>query len=376
MASRFATLNSRVLTAILVVALPVLVIGVAIVLSIGQARLRAAQSTQLQQVASYTAAAVDASVYRRILDGALLGRVPDIRRAAAAGNEKPYDLAATAAIEEQWRADPAGTAARLGVLTSPASLFLADLIKHDPIYREVLLTDRHGRLIAASNLTTDAFQADEVWWQTAFDNGRGRVSVSDVRRDESARVYAFEIAVPVHAPDSEELAGILKIVADSREMLMGVAGLELGATSEAALVRPDGTIVFRRRQHSEDDRVLGAGLLRERLQTRANLHQPPDPLTYEAQTAEGTRRVVAISPSQLAQSYPELSWLMAVSMDVAEMDAPFQSLVWYLVLVVLLTGAAVLGIALWMSLRLAAPPIDPAYDMHLVEHAQIPRLDG
>jgi hypothetical protein len=122
--------------------------------------------------------------------------------------------------------------------------------------------------------------------------------------------------------------------------------------------------------------VLAADLLRERLQTRANLHEPPAPLTYEAQTAEGTRRVVAIAPSQLGQSYPELSWLMAVSMDVAEMDAPFQSLVWYLELVVLLTAAAVLGIALWMSLRLAAPPIDPAYDMHLVEHAQIPRLDG
>lgn len=376
MASRFATLNSRVLTAILVVAIPVLVVGVAIVLGIGQARLRAAQSTQLQQVASYTAAAVDASVYRRILDGALLGRVPDIRRAAAAGNERPYDMSGAAATEEEWRLDPAGTAARLDVLTSPASLFLADLITNDPIYREVLLTDRAGRLIAASNLTTDYFQADEAWWQTAFDNGRGRVSVSDVRRDESARVYAFEIAVPVHAPDSEELAGILKIVADSREMLMGVAGLELGDTSEAALVRPDGSIVFRRRQHGEDDRVLAADLLRERLQTRATLQQAPAPFTYEAQTVDGTRRVVAIAPSQLVQSYPELPWLMAVSMDVAEMNAPFQSLVWYLVLVVLLTAAAVLGIALWMSLRLAAPPIDPAYDMHLVEHAQISRLDG
>jgi hypothetical protein len=24
--------------------------------------------------------------------------------------------------------------------------------------------------------------------------------------------------------------------------------------------------------------------------------------------------------------------------------------------------------SLWLSLRLAAPPMDPAYDMHLVEH--------
>lgn len=376
MASRFARLNSRVLTAILLVALPVLVIGVAIVLSIGQARLRAAQSSQLQQLASYTAAAVDASVYRRILDGALLGRVPDVRRAAADGNAKPYDAAAAAAIDSQWQADAAGTAARLGVLTSPASTFLADLITNDSIYREVLLTDRHGRLVAASNLTSDYFQADEPWWTAAFDKGRGRVSVSDVRRDESARVYAFEIAVPVHDPSNDELAGIMKIVADSREMLMGVAGLELGASSEAALVRPDGSIVFRRRPHADGDRVFAADLLREHLEARAARHEAPAGLTYEADTEEGTRRVVAIAPSQLSQSYAELPWLMAVSMDADELGAPFQSLVWYLVLVVLLTAAAVMGIALWLSLRLAAPAIDPAYDMHLVEHPRVTRLDA
>ena len=376
MASRFASLNSRVLTAILLVALPVLVIGVAIVLSIGQARLRDAQSTQLLQIADYSAAAVDASVYRRILDGALLGRVPDLRRAAAAANERPYDAAAVAALDDQWRADPAATAARLQLLTSPASLFLADLTTHDSIYREVLLTDRRGRLVAASNITSDYFQADEAWWTASFDNGRGRVSVSDVRRDESARVYAFEIAVPVHDPSSDELVGVMKIVADSREMLMGVAGLELGASSEAALVRPDGSIVFRRRPHAEGDRVFAADLLRERLETRANRHEAPAALTYEAKTDDGGRRVVAIAPSQLVQSYPELSWLMAVSMDVDELGAPFQSLVWYLILVVLMTAAAVLGIALWLSLRLSAPTIDPAYDMHLVEHAQITRLDG
>ena len=34
-----------------------------------------------------------------------------------------------------------------------------------------------------------------------------------------------------------------------------------------------------------------------------------------------------------------------------------------------LTAIAVLAIALWLSLRLAAPTIDPAVDLHLVDHA-------
>jgi hypothetical protein len=374
MPTQVPTLNRRVLTVILLVSVPVLLIGAAMVIGIGQMRLRQAQTAELQQVAAYTAAAVDAYVYRRILDGALLGRVPDVRRAAAAGNEQPYDEARTAETDRAWIADGAATAARLGLLKSPASEFLADLVRHDTVYREVLVTDLHGRLVAASNVTSDYFQADESWWYKAFDSGRGRIHVSDVHRDESAQVYAFEIAVPVHAPGGEELAGIMKIVADSREMLASIAGVELGATTEALLVRPDGSIIFRRRSHAEGDRFFAADLLRERLEDRARRHEAPDTLAYEARADDGTRRIVAIAPSQLWQSFPELPWLMVLSMELEELRAPFRSLVWYLVLVVALTAVALLAIALWLSLRLAAPPIDPAYDMHLVEHAPVPRL--
>lgn len=367
-------LNYRVLTVVLLVALPVLLLGSAAVMGIGQVRLRETQEAGLRQIAAHTAATLDAYVYRRILDAALLGRVPEIRRAAADGNDQAYDDARVKDLDHQWVTDGAATAARLGILATPASQFLADLVAHDTIYREVLVTDRSGRLVAASNITSDYFQADEGWWHKAWDNGRGRVHVSDVQRDESAQVYAFEIAVPVNAPGSDELAGVMKIVADSREMLAAIAGLELGATIEAMLVRPDGSIVFRRLAHAPDDRFFGADLLRQRMEERSRAREAPDTWSYEARSPEGSLRVVAVAPSQLWHSFPELPWLMAVSMERGELRAPFRSLVWYLVLVVFLTAIAVLAMALWLSLRLSAPPIDPAYDMHLVEHAQVHRV--
>jgi hypothetical protein len=375
MASRFARLNSRVVTAILLVALPVLIAGAALVIGIGQNRLRRAESVRLGQIAEYTAATVDAYVFRRILDAAILGRVPDVREAAAGGSSVPSDPARLAELEKAWHKDRASAIASLGILKTPASRFLAELVKNDSVYREVLVTDRQGRLVAASNATTDFDQSDEAWWVNAFDEGRGRISVTDVRRDESAHVYAFEIAVPVLQPDDSGIAGVMKIVADSREMLAGIAGLELGATSEAMLVRPDGSIVFSRRPYSEGDRFFAAGQLQAQMNERASRKEVFDTVSYEAPTSDGARRIVAVAPSQLSRSYPELAWLMAVSMDVDELTAPFQSLVWYLVLVVGLTGLAVLAIAVWFSLRLASPPIDPAYDMHLVEHARIPRME-
>jgi len=372
--SRLASLNRRVLTVVLLVALPVLLLGAAAVIGLGQGRLREAQTSELRQLAAYTAAALDAYVYRRILDAALLARVPEIRRAAAAGNDQAFDGARTSEIDRQWQADGAAASARLGVLATPPSRFLADLVAHDSIYREVLVTDRYGRLVAASNITSDYLQADETWWYNAFDNGRGRISMSDVQLDESAQIYAFEVSVPVYAPSSEEVAGVMKIVADSREMLTAIAGLEMGATTEAIVVRPDGSIVFRRRAHAPADRFFGADLLRQRLEERARTREAPDTWSYEAQSDEGTRRVVAVAPSQLTQSFPDLPWLMVLSAERDELGAPFRSLVWYLVLVVFLTAVAVLAIALWLSLRLAAPPIDPAYDMHLVERAQVRRV--
>ena len=367
MRSRFPTLNTRVLTAVLLVAIPVLLTGTAIVLSIGQGRLHETAAARLAQNAEYTAATVDAYVFRRILDASVLGRVPDVRRAASVGSATAFDRNAVQELDRQWQADRAA-ASRNGLLQSSASQFLADIVGHDPIYREILVTDRQGRLVAASNVTSDYYQADEDWWTQSFDGGRGRVIVTDVRRDESAGVYAFEIAVPVPAPAGEEIAGVMKIVADSREMLVGIAGLDIGSTGEAMLVRPDGSIVFSRRSYDPRDRFFAAELLGQRLENRQQRKEEPGPLTFTAGTESGTTRVVAVAPGQLARSYPNLNWLVALSVDRDEITAPFRSLVWYLVIVFALTAIAVLAIALWLSLRLASPVLDPAVDMRLVDH--------
>jgi hypothetical protein len=375
MRSRFPAINTRVLTAILLIALPVLLIGAAIVIGIGRSRLQNAQSVRLGQVAEYTAGAVDAYVFRRILDAAVLARVPDIRRAAAEGNARPFDPKATAELDQEWQKNRAATVERTGLLASPASQFLADLARNDSVYREVLVTDRYGRLVAASNLTTDYFQADEDWWIRSFDNGHGRVNMGDVRRDESAGVYAFEIAVPVPAPSGDGVAGVMKIVADSREMLAGIGGLEFGTSGEAMLVRANGSIVYSRHPLGESDRFFAADLLRENLERRAQRKDPPGPIAFAAADPNGGDRLVVVAPSQLGRSYPDLTWFVALSVDRDELLAPFQSLVWYLVLVFALTAIAVLAIALWLSLRLAAPPFDPAVDMHLVEHPRVARAE-
>lgn len=371
MPARWPGLNTRVLTVVLLVSLPVLAIGIAVVLAIGQQRLKDAQGTRLTEMAEYMAASVDAYVFRSILDTSVLARVPEIRDAAASGSAQPFDQRASLERDREWLADPPTAAEQAALLDSRASRFLADLTRQDSVNREILVTDRHGRLVAASNVTSDFFQADEDWWRQAFDEGRGRVSITDVRHDASAGVYAFDIAVPVPAPDDKGIAGVMKIVADSREMLTGIGGVEFGATAEAMLVRSDGSIVFRRLPHGEGDRFFASDLLRQHLEARAGRNEPPGPIVFDALDAAGeneTERLVVVAPTQLRRSFPDLTWFVALSVAEDELLAPFESLVWYLLLAFAVTAIAVLAIALWFSLRLAAPVIEPAVEMHLVEH--------
>ena len=375
MASGFPSINRRVLTVLLIVAVPILVLGAGYVVQSGKTRVQEAESVRLAQVAQYIASSADAYVFRRIVDVAVIARVMEIRRAAAEGSRQPVDQRQIEALDAEWQKNRRLPAGLSGLLSNSASRFVTDVARQDPLYREILVTDRHGRLVAASQLATDYNQADEGWWTQALDDGRrGRIFVSDVRFDDSARMYAFDIAVPIAAPDSDELVGVMKIVASSQEMLAGIGGLELGATGQAMLIREDGSIVYTPQKQEPGARFFGSEMLRKRL--AAAKENPEARIYFLAHTSDGTERVVAVARSQLHRSFPNLTWLVAVSMAAPELFDPFRPMVWSLMAVIALTAIAVLAAALWVSMRLARPALDPALDLHLVEHAKALGIEG
>ena len=370
MSAHVPRFKARVLTVFLLIGLPLLVVGVGIALAIGQSRLSASYGQHLQQVAQQTAAAVDTYIYRRILDVALLGRVPDLRREAQAGSMRPLNMDAVRAMDDEWR-EKSETAAAAAILTNPASKYLGDIVSHDRIYKEILLTDRYGRLVAASSRTSDFYQGEEDWWKAAVeDGGRGRVTMSDVRWDESARVHAIEISVPVPEPAGEGLAGVLKVVADSREMLATVGGVELGTTGEAVLLRDNGSIVFSRRQTDPSARFFAAETLRERV-TMMRQGGPEGAGAHFRASAPPDNEpwLVGIASSQLGRSYANVAWVVAVSQSEAELLAPVRALWWYLLAALAVISLLVLALALYFSMRLAAPQVEE--DLHLVEHPAV-----
>jgi hypothetical protein len=364
MTAHVPPLHRRAVTVFLLVGLPILALGVIVVLAMGQSRLRDMSGQHLEQVATQTAAAVDTYVYRRLLDVSVLGRVPVLRDAVVRSSTQPYagEAAERRAAEASSRTSP-----RQAALDSPASRFLAELSASDPIYLDLLLTDREGRLVAASSPTVGYLQSDQDWWRAAYADGRrGRAILTDVSRDPDSGRHAMTMAVPVTGA-SGELAGILRAVVDSREMLALVGGLQLGNTGEAMLVRPDGSIVFSRRPTEPSARFFALDALREQVTQLASGEALDG--AYFAAGARGKTMLVGVAPSQLARSFPNITWHVAVAQAENEIASPLQGLGWYLLLAFALTAIAILGFALWFSMQLARPVMDT--DIHLVEHPPV-----
>lgn len=367
-------INYRVFTVFLGVGLFMLAAAGLVVVGAGQARLRASFGGHLADVATQTAASVDSYVYRRAIETSILATVPDVRREAALASAQVLDAAAVRQHDQQWQQQQAVPEALAPLMRNAASAFLAETGKNDQTYRELVLADRHGRLAAASGMTTDYFQGDEAWFTRAFGDGvRGRLNVGGVAWDDSAGAWALELSAPVLDAEGRQVAGVLKAVVDVREMAAAVSAMRLGDSGEAALVTDEGKVVLGALQPGVDATFFAADLLRERMQGIAS-QETPAAVSFGALAPEGQRRLVGIGISQLRASYPHLKWLVAVSQNEAELFAPVRFQLWSLLGVLALTAIAVLGLALWFSLRLAAPP--PDEELHLVRHPVVGTIDG
>ncbi|RPJ73180.1 MAG: hypothetical protein EHM24_08395 [Acidobacteria bacterium] len=365
-------INYRVFTVFLVVGFVMLASAAAVVLGGGQARLRASFGDHLGNVADQTAANVDSYVFRRAIETAILAAVPEVRRGAAAASATASGPALTRQQDEEWQRTRKVPAALAGLFTNEASRFLSEVTRNDPTYRELLLADRHGRLVAASAMTSDYNQADEEWFTRTIQGGAsGRMQVGGVTWDESAGTWALEISVPVEEAAASGLVGVLKAVVDVREIVATVAAVRLGATGDATLVEDDGAMVLSAARPVARAQFFAADLLRERLQ--AATREPQGPIHFAASTADGEPRLVGVGLSQLRASYPHLKWIVAVSQAESELFAPVRYQLWSLLAVLGLMAIAVLGLALWFSLRLAAP--GPVEDLHLVEHPKVETID-
>jgi len=84
---------------------------------------------------------------------------------------------------------------------------------------QIIITNLHQRVIIATDDRLRFQKMDEVWWHTAYNNGLGYKSISDVQYDAEKQNHYLSIALPILDKTSEsEVVGVLKAVCPLPEL--------------------------------------------------------------------------------------------------------------------------------------------------------------
>lgn len=152
------------------------------------------------------------------------------------------------ALDEEWTRSRGAVPLAVETVGAMPSEYLREVTGLHPGYKEMLVTDRFGALVAASEITTDYYQADEEWWRKAYGDGElGSLYIGPLTFDRSAGAYTLEVAVPLReAPNGgqTEVIGVLKALIGAEELLSVVGSVRRGESGHALLVSSrDGTVI-------------------------------------------------------------------------------------------------------------------------------------
>lgn len=122
---------------------------------------------------------------------------------------------------------------------------LTEYLQAFPENAEIFVTDKYGGLVATTGRTSDFYQADEAWWEEAFNVGFGAVFVDVPQSDQSTRVLGLTIAAPIFSSAGpgqvKELVGIIRTTyrTDALTEFLGIT--QTGLTGKLDIYFPDGT---------------------------------------------------------------------------------------------------------------------------------------
>lgn len=112
--------------------------------------------------------------------------------------------------EERWRAAGPRDFLVVSRLHNEAASALEEFRQTFPDHVEILLADRYGALIAATDRPPTYDQTGADWWQTAFAGGQGAVFIGQPEFDQERAAFIMAMAVPVYAPGTQEVLGVLR----------------------------------------------------------------------------------------------------------------------------------------------------------------------
>ncbi len=158
--------------------------------------------------------------------------------------------------DEEWVSAPLNETTELmeEILGNNLSEHLtANLIEHYTsahgmeIFGEILIANKYGALVAATDRTTDFRQNDEDWWMLAQ---AGEFVIGDATYDESSGVYGIFAHMLVKDASGQMIGAakaVINILTIAKDIELTALGYE---TSELKIVTPDGKMIFSSRAYT------------------------------------------------------------------------------------------------------------------------------
>jgi len=244
-------------------------------------------------------------------------------------------LAEIQALDEQWVVASDDDPLIRAIITpdraaNPTASQLMDYLEIFPDQTEIFVTDRHGATLGSTGRLSDYYQADEGWWQAAWNDGKGAIYISDPEYDESAGVTASLIAIPIF-DETGKVIGVVRSTLVLDKLFAAIGAAEFGETGRAVLFDSAAEVLYEPIAEGEESSGELPLDLRQHLISMGHFMVATD--------AEGDQSVFAHSPvilaaaggaheieAAIAAAATNLGWAVVIRQEVEEAFASITQL--------------------------------------------------
>ncbi|MFA6320366.1 MAG: PAS domain S-box protein [Candidatus Omnitrophota bacterium] len=215
--------------------------------------------------------------------------------------------------------------------------------------KEVFITDMFGGLVAASDKTSDFYQADETWWQKTFNNGIGQFYISSPELDESTGSLSVSFNTPMRNA-SGEVIGVCKFVEDLSAFFSPIGSFKIGRTGQIALVDDKGRIIF-----YADAKPLSLMICSEADVKKLFLAGKRHIVSSTTPFVKGSAFLVYANVTHPLLSKIGIDWKLVVVQDAEEVFAPVFVLVFQAIVVLLVLLCLIFPLGYILGKRFVRP---------------------
>ena len=200
-------------------------------------------------------------------------------------------------------------------LTNAMARELDDFRYNFPDHHDLLLTDQHGRTIAATTRPDHYSQVSEEWWQSAYNQGKGAIYIGQPNVDAATQDLQMIIAVPVHADHTEEVIGVIRTAYRIQNTLQMLTPLHLETQIGFNLLLPDGQLLYPQgiTQNLEPDMIAHLKSSKEADYTS---------IIFEGKLQLISQAPVVSSDAEDAEAFKALNWTLIDHEESAAALAP------------------------------------------------------